>query len=53
MFQISKPETLLNFVKHLHQILHQEIPHAELIWYDSVTVQGTLNWQNGLNEKNK
>lgn len=50
--QVSQPDTLLQFVKYLHRMLHAELPHATLLWYDSVTVSGTLNWQNKLNEKN-
>lgn len=53
LFQISKPTVLLEFVRYLNRVLHQEIPHAVLIWYDSVTIHGTLNWQNGLTEKNR
>ncbi|KAL4720943.1 hypothetical protein ACJJTC_002835 [Scirpophaga incertulas] len=51
--KISNPEALLKFVKVLHESLHRELPHAVLIWYDSVTVDGNLSWQNGLNHKNK
>lgn len=50
--KVSQPDTLLQFVKYLHRMLHAELPHATLLWYDSVTVSGTLNWQNKLNEKN-
>lgn len=53
LFQIEKPDVLLNFVRHLHTILHQELKDPVLIWYDSVTVEGNLNWQNALNNKNK
>lgn len=51
--QIANPEVLLDFVRYFHSLLHQELPHAVLVWYDSVTIQGNLNWQNGLNERNK
>ncbi|KAM3956952.1 cytosolic endo-beta-N-acetylglucosaminidase [Aphomia sociella] len=51
--KVSKPDKLLEFVRYLHKILHQELASAVLIWYDSVTVDGHLNWQNGLNTKNK
>ncbi|XP_050671158.1 cytosolic endo-beta-N-acetylglucosaminidase [Leptidea sinapis] len=51
--KISKPEVLLQFVGYLHRTLHQELDEPVLIWYDSVTVEGNLNWQNGLNQKNK
>ncbi|KAG6458328.1 cytosolic endo-beta-N-acetylglucosaminidase [Manduca sexta] len=51
--KIAKPDALLAFVQYLHRALHEELPAPVLVWYDSVTVQGNLNWQNGLNEKNK
>ncbi|XP_004922019.1 uncharacterized protein LOC101738110 [Bombyx mori] len=51
--QIAKPEMLLDFVRYFHRILHQELDDPVLIWYDSVTIQGTLIWQNGLNHKNR
>ncbi|XP_038212048.1 uncharacterized protein LOC119832451 isoform X2 [Zerene cesonia] len=51
--KISKPDVLLQFVRYLHTTLHQELDEPVLIWYDSVTVEGHLNWQNGLNEKNR
>ncbi|CAH0398116.1 unnamed protein product [Chilo suppressalis] len=51
--KVSKPTALLEFVKHLHKTLHEELKHPVLIWYDSVTVEGTLNWQNALNQRNK
>ncbi|CAG9584304.1 unnamed protein product [Danaus chrysippus] len=51
--KVSDPRSLVQFVGHLHTALHQELPHALLLWYDSVTVDGHLNWQNALNEKNR
>ncbi|XP_072931830.1 uncharacterized protein [Epargyreus clarus] len=51
--KIAKPETLLEFVRDLHTSLHQELEDPVLIWYDSVTIEGHLTWQNELNEKNK
>ncbi|CAL1679436.1 unnamed protein product [Lasius platythorax] len=33
--------------------IHKEIENSEIIWYDSVTNKGELNWQNELNENNK
>ncbi|CAK1546890.1 unnamed protein product [Leptosia nina] len=51
--KISNPRALLQFVQLLHATLHAELRDPELIWYDSVTIDGHLNWQNGLNEKNK
>ena len=48
--KISKLET---FVTLLHHKLHARVPGAELIWYDSVTTEGKLDWQNELNDKNR
>ncbi|KAJ8727821.1 hypothetical protein PYW08_016206 [Mythimna loreyi] len=50
--KVALPEVLLEFVRYLHRLLHEELPHATLLWYDSVTVQGVLSWQNKLNDKN-
>ncbi|CAB3254046.1 unnamed protein product [Arctia plantaginis] len=51
--KISNPEKLLEFIRYLHKILHEELVDPVLIWYDSVTITGNLNWQNGLNAKNR
>ncbi|CAK1595706.1 unnamed protein product [Parnassius mnemosyne] len=51
--KITKPSKLIEFVRLLHSVLHQELVDPVLIWYDSVTVDGHLNWQNGLNNKNR
>ncbi|XP_059046620.1 uncharacterized protein LOC131842119 [Achroia grisella] len=51
--KVTKPAALLEFVRCLHKMLHQELPEPVLIWYDSVTTDGQLIWQNGLNHKNK
>ncbi|XP_067005805.2 cytosolic endo-beta-N-acetylglucosaminidase isoform X2 [Anabrus simplex] len=48
--QVEKME---NFVKILHRKLHDNVPHAQLIWYDSVTTEGKLKWQNELNNLNR
>lgn len=33
--------------------MHLVDKHAKVIWYDSVTCDGTLAWQNELNDKNR
>lgn len=43
---------LLYFLKYLTQRIHIEIRGSEIIWYDSVTKEGNLKWQNELNDKN-
>ncbi|KAK9883679.1 hypothetical protein WA026_001847 [Henosepilachna vigintioctopunctata] len=43
---------LKNFVGYLTECIHQANNEALVIWYDSVTEDGKLKWQNELNEKN-
>lgn len=48
----DKIPLLYKFVQNLTNRIHQEIPHGKVFWYDSVINDGTLRWQNELNEKN-
>lgn len=41
------------FVAHLTDVMHMSKPGSLVIWYDSVTVHGHLDWQDQLNDKNK
>ncbi|GMY08305.1 cytosolic endo-beta-n-acetylglucosaminidase 2 [Fagus crenata] len=41
------------FVNHLNQTMHSSVPGSLVIWYDSVTIHGKLDWQDQLNEMNK
>uniref|UniRef100_A0A2P2PM11 mannosyl-glycoprotein endo-beta-N-acetylglucosaminidase n=1 Tax=Rhizophora mucronata TaxID=61149 RepID=A0A2P2PM11_RHIMU len=41
------------FLSHLTQTMHSSVPGSLVIWYDGVTITGSLNYQNQLNEKNK
>ena len=43
---------LLYFVRFLTDRMHEEVEGSEIIWYDSVTRTGELNWQNQLNDEN-
>ncbi|XP_033221920.1 cytosolic endo-beta-N-acetylglucosaminidase isoform X2 [Belonocnema kinseyi] len=43
---------LLYFVRFLTNRIHEELEGSEIIWYDSVTCTGELNWQNQLNDQN-
>ena len=44
---------MMYLVKKLTQETHnRDGPNTKVIWYDSVTHDGELNWQNALNEKN-
>lgn len=50
----EKVSQLIDFLRDLRELLQKEIgSHAQVIWYDSVTVGGVLKWQNALNEHNK
>lgn len=43
---------LKEFVQQLTSQLHAIDPKTLVIWYDSVTENGNLQWQDELNEKN-
>ncbi|CAD6230850.1 GSCOCG00006846001-RA-CDS [Cotesia congregata] len=45
-------DQLKYFVQYLTDGIHSEIDDAEIIWYDSVINNGSLIWQNELNDKN-
>ncbi|XP_045800846.1 cytosolic endo-beta-N-acetylglucosaminidase 1 [Trifolium pratense] len=44
---------LKEFVDHLSLTMHSSMPGSLVIWYDSVTIDGKLNWQDQLNKYNK
>lgn len=44
---------LVHFLRVLTYSMHQTVPGSQVIWYDAVTVQGKLEWQNTLNELNR
>ncbi|XP_070581186.1 cytosolic endo-beta-N-acetylglucosaminidase-like isoform X2 [Ptychodera flava] len=46
-------KNLHGFVKYLTEELHKVINHSQVLWYDSVINDGTLKWQDQLNEKNR
>ncbi|XP_076389021.1 cytosolic endo-beta-N-acetylglucosaminidase isoform X2 [Megachile rotundata] len=43
---------LIYFVKYLTENIHEAVRDSEIIWYDSVTNEGKLSWQNELNNQN-
>lgn len=43
--KIADTEVLLLWLGYLRARLHEEIEGAELMWYDSVLHDGTLQWQ--------
>ena len=46
-------ERLLEFVALLTEAMHRAVAHAKVLWYDAVTVEGTLEWQNALTPLNR
>ncbi|XP_013781671.2 cytosolic endo-beta-N-acetylglucosaminidase-like [Limulus polyphemus] len=51
-----KEENVSNLVTFLHCLtkeMHHHDPNSLVIWYDSVTKTGELDWQNELNDKNR
>ncbi|XP_025836491.1 cytosolic endo-beta-N-acetylglucosaminidase 2 [Agrilus planipennis] len=50
---ISNPLKLIDFVEYLTRLLHIRRPGSLIIWYDSVTKDGKLSWQNELNDFNR
>ncbi|XWS65802.1 hypothetical protein CRYUN_Cryun05aG0144700 [Craigia yunnanensis] len=50
---VGQIPNLKEFVGHLTQTMHSTLPGSLVIWYDSVTIDGNLSYQNQLNEKNK
>ncbi|KAH9702655.1 cytosolic endo-beta-N-acetylglucosaminidase 1 [Citrus sinensis] len=50
---VDQIPNLKEFVSHLTQTMHSSVPGSLAIWYDSVTIDGKLDWQDQLNEKNK
>ncbi|XP_041473425.1 cytosolic endo-beta-N-acetylglucosaminidase-like [Lytechinus variegatus] len=44
---------LLGFVDYLTKQMHQHIKGSKVIWYDSVIADGSLRWQDMLNDNNR
>ncbi|KAG1968327.1 cytosolic endo-beta-N-acetylglucosaminidase [Pimephales promelas] len=42
-----------HFLRYLTDQMHERVPGSVVIWYDSVLKNGTLNWQNELNDDNR
>ncbi|XP_047321135.1 cytosolic endo-beta-N-acetylglucosaminidase 1 [Impatiens glandulifera] len=51
--EAEKIPFLKEFVGHLAETMHSSMQGSQVIWYDSVTVDGDLSWQDQLNKKNK
>lgn len=50
--EVGQIAHLKEFVKHLTETMHSMVAGSLVIWYDSVTTDGKLDWQDKLNEKN-
>ena len=50
--KIENTAVLMEWLRHLRKRLHEEVPGAELMWYDSVLHDGSLKWQSQLNLSN-
>ncbi|RZC91856.1 hypothetical protein C5167_021567 [Papaver somniferum] len=50
---VKQIPNMKEFVNHLTKTMHSSMPGSLVIWYDSVTIDGDLYWQDQLNEKNK
>jgi len=51
--QVEEVSAMRSFVEYLTSEMHLHVKHAEVIWFDSVTSDGKLNWQNELNDDNR
>ncbi|HEX7243501.1 MAG TPA: endo-beta-N-acetylglucosaminidase [Longimicrobiaceae bacterium] len=45
-------EAFEDFVKALTHAMHEKLPGSLVIWYDALTVDGDVTYQNALNDKN-
>ncbi|KAI8639429.1 endo-b-N-acetylglucosaminidase [Parasitella parasitica] len=48
-----KAHELAKFLRYLSDSMHAEIPGSKVIWYDSMTNTGEINWQNQLTPSNE
>lgn len=44
---------LNRFISYFQKKLHKEVPDSKIIWYDSLTKEGKVDWQDQLNDQNK
>lgn len=43
----------IRLLKYLTEKIHQRIPNSKIVWYDSMTKEGDIKWQNTVNDMNK
>ncbi|XAR65975.1 Mannosyl-glycoprotein endo-beta-N-acetylglucosaminidase [Bertholletia excelsa] len=51
--EVTEIPNLKEFVSHLTKTMHSSVPGSLVIWYDGITADGKLKWQDQLNESNK
>ncbi|XP_060522438.1 cytosolic endo-beta-N-acetylglucosaminidase isoform X2 [Cylas formicarius] len=51
--EVKNPKILQEFVKLFTELIHNDNEENVVIWYDSVTEDGKLQWQDELNERNR
>ena len=51
--QVEEVSEMCAFVKYLTSEMHRRVTQSEVIWFDSVTCDGELKWQDELNEHNR
>lgn len=44
---------LLGFMEYLTKQMHEHVPGSKVMWYDSVIADGSLRWQDMLNDSNR
>ncbi|EGD77440.1 hypothetical protein PTSG_08537 [Salpingoeca rosetta] len=49
---VSNTRALIDFVDRVRIECHSLVPTSTVLWYDAVTTEGRLVWQNQLNRKN-
>lgn len=51
--EVKNVDVLKEFVPYFTNLIHKDNPGNIVIWYDSVTEEGKLRWQNELNSQNR
>lgn len=43
---------LIHFIRVLRKVMHEMVPGSQVVWYDAVTTEGILDWQDTVNDLN-
>ncbi|KAL0046963.1 hypothetical protein WJX82_003119 [Trebouxia sp. C0006] len=43
---------LVHFIRVLRKVMHEMVPGSQVVWYDAVTTEGILEWQDTVNDLN-